>query len=850
MIARILYLVALAGLLSASAATAQIDPNLVGWWNFEEGEGALAMDSSDHGHHGTLMGDPQWAPGYDGLALDLDGQGDYIETGKVPSELGMEGRTPRTVALWVYTRRFNGGGVYEMGGHVSAGDGFCLRTQTNDNGWRLVYGTWEFGFVADSLDEWVHITHANDSYYAEVYVNGEQVMDTRRLLDTPDDLTFRIGICKDLGFDGLVDDVRLYDRVLERHEIARIMGGAASRAWGPYPTYGSHPTRDLAHALRWSAGAGAAQHDIYLGTDWIAVDDATTGTEGIYRGRQLGGATTYRLPEPAPEWNMTYYWRVDEINSEGTVSKGGIWNFTVVDELAGWWKFDEGEGTVASDTSGHDHHGPLIGDPKWAPGYDGLALDFDGLGDCVEIGKLPSEMGLDVNAPWSVALWVSARNFDGGGVFEMSGDGEFDHLSLRTGGLGDEWLLRNGPDMQTFTVDSLNEWVHVVCVREPYWTEVLVNGRQVQTDYTRSDSVDETLFRIGVVDQHYFDGLIDDVRLYGRAVTQDEIVQIMQGDPARAWAPEPGYGSTPTLDETGALRWSAGTEVGEHDVYLGTDRGAVQEATIETEGIYRGRQPLDATSYVPPEAPLEWDTTYYWRIDEVNDHGAVAKGGLWHFTTLDYLIIDDFESYTDYEGSLIYETWIDGWDNGTGSIVGYLIWPEWTLPPVHEGKQAMPFTYDNTVAPWYSEAFRIWEEPQDWTRFGVDTLTLYLTGPGIGSNDPDQLYIALADEMGQLKVVNHPDPLVVQAAAWERWDVPLDEFTAAGVDVTKVTQMFIGVGDRDNPTPAGEGMVHFDDIRLTRSETGTEPDQGAPDDASTHPEGPEMYIDSTRPGGL
>ncbi|UCD52943.1 MAG: hypothetical protein JSW27_09950 [Phycisphaerales bacterium] len=799
-----------------------VDPNLVGWWNFEEGGGAVALDSSGYGHHGTLMGDPQWAPGYDGLALDLDGQGDYIETGKMLSELGIGGDAPRTVALWVYPRSFNGGGLYEMGGHVSAGDGFCLRTQTNDNGWRLVYGTWEFGFVTDSMDEWVHITHANDFHYAEVYVDGEQVLDKWRRLDTPDDLTLRIGICKDLSFDGLIDDVRLYNRVVEQHEIPRIMGGAVSRAWGPYPAYGSYPTVDLAHSLRWSAGTGAAQHDIYLGTDRTAVDNATTGTEDIYQSRQPREATTFRLPEGTVQCGTTYYWRIDEIDGVGVVSKGGIWTFTVAGALTGWWKFDEGAGDVALDSSGHNHHGMLIGDPQWAPGYDALALDFDGLEDSVEIGKLPAEMGIDVNAPWSVALWVFARSFDGGGVFEMSGDGEFDHLSLRTGGLGDEWLVRNGPDMQTFTADSLNEWVHVGCVREPYWTEVTVNGWQVQTDYSRLDSVDETPFRVGVVDDHHFDGLVDDVRLYSRAVTQDEMVQIMQGDPARAWDPQPGYGSALTLDETGTLRWSAGTEAVAHDVYFGTDQAAVRDATSETEGIHRGRQLLEATTYVPPEAPLEWNTTYYWRIDEVGDAGVVTKGPIWRFTTLDYLIIDDFESYDDID-SPIYETWIDGWDNGTGSTVGYLECPFAEILIAHSGRQSMPFSYDNTVSPWYSEAYRVWDEPQDWTRFVVDTLRLYLTGPHVGSNDPGRVYVAAADEAGNLAAVNHPDPLAVGAAVWERWDIPLSEFAAGGVDLTGITQMLVGVGDRDNPTPGGEGMIHFDDFRLTRADAAAEP---------------------------
>jgi hypothetical protein len=89
-------------------------------------------------------------------------------------------------------------------------------------------------------------------------------------------------------------------------------------------------------------------------------------------------------------------------------------------------------------------------------------------------------------------------------------------------------------------------------------------------------------------------------------------------------------------------------------------------------------------------------------------------------------------------------------------------------------------------------------------------------------NDPDSVYVALADENGNLAALDHPDPLAVGASTWQRGDIPLGEFVAAGVDVTRITQMFVGVGDRDNPTPAGEGMLHFDDFHLTRADTAAE----------------------------
>jgi len=85
--------------------------------------------------------------------------------------------------------------------------------------------------------------------------------------------------------------------------------------------------------------------------------------------------------------------------------------------------------------------------------------------------------------------------------------------------------------------------------------------------------------------------------------------------------------------------------------------------------------------------------------------------------------------------------------------------------------------------------------------------------------------VGLADEAGNLKIVKHPNPLVAGAALWERWDIPLSEFVAAGVDVTRIAKMILGFGGRDNPTPGGEGMMHFDDFRLTRSVASPSPDE-------------------------
>jgi len=101
-------------------------------------------------------------------------------------------------------------------------------------------------------------------------------------------------------------------------------------AYNPLPSSGTKGVGQTP-ILRWTAGDMAQQHDVYFGTDKAAVADADTTTPGIYRGRQ--SATSYTPPEEL-EFGRTYYWRVDEYNTDATTTKGKVWTLTVVDFLS------------------------------------------------------------------------------------------------------------------------------------------------------------------------------------------------------------------------------------------------------------------------------------------------------------------------------------------------------------------------------------------------------------------------------------------------------------------------------------------------------------------------------------
>ena len=276
-------------------------------------------------------------------------------------------------------------------------------------------------------------------------------------------------------------------------------------------------------------------------------------------------------------------------------------------------------------------------------------------------------------------------------------------------------------------------------------------------------------------------------------------------------SPEPANGAV-DVTQSPILTWTHGVFADSHQVYFGTDAEAVKNADTSSPE-YKGSSDLDSESYDPGK--LEWDTTYYWRVDEANNANADSPwtGPLWSFTTANFLIIDDFESYNDInEGepgsNRIYLAWVDGFENPAvnGSVVGNLDPPIAEQTIVHSGNQSMPMSYDNAVGK--SEATLTLTSNRDWTVNGVNTLTIWFRGSS--SNAAEQMYVILNGSAG----VDNDNPNATPAAGWNEWNIDLQAFADQGVNLTNVNSITLGLGNRNNPIAGGSGMMYFDDIRL------------------------------------
>jgi hypothetical protein len=275
-------------------------------------------------------------------------------------------------------------------------------------------------------------------------------------------------------------------------------------------------------------------------------------------------------------------------------------------------------------------------------------------------------------------------------------------------------------------------------------------------------------------------------------------------------SPNPANGAV-DVKQTQILTWSPSIFAASHQVYFGFEAEAVKNADTSSPE-YKGTRDLGSESY--DAGNLEWNTTYYWRIDEVNNTNPDSPwtGILWSFTTANFLIVDDFESYNDIDppdpgSNRIFEAWLDGYEIPTnGALVGNDLPPYAEQSIVHSGIQSMPLYYDNSVG--NSEATHTLTYPRDWTENGVNTLTIWFRGNS--DNAAETLYVALNGSA----VVSHDNPNAAQATTWTEWNIDLQAFADQGVNLANVNTIALGLGNRNNPLAGGSGTMYFDDIRL------------------------------------
>jgi hypothetical protein len=316
-------------------------------------------------------------------------------------------------------------------------------------------------------------------------------------------------------------------------------------------------------------------------------------------------------------------------------------------ELVGWWMLDEGTGMTAYDSSGNGFDGTLIDDARWIAGKYGAAVELDGTGDCVEIPPI----GINSDTV-TMSAWIkrNGSQTDYAGVFftrNMPTNDLACGLMMLSGGTSIGYTWNDNTQATWGWVSGLvipdNEWCFVALVVEPTQATVYVNEDYAVNSIAHiAQEFSEPLWlgQCTYSADRFFNGQIDDARIYDQALSEVEVQAVMYGGEGYPFAlgPDPADGSIHP-DTWATLSWKPGDYAASHDIYIGENFDDVNDATRDSD-VFRGNQGLGLEFYIAGFAPYAYPdglvngTTYYWRIDEVNeaDPNSPWKGPVWSFT--------------------------------------------------------------------------------------------------------------------------------------------------------------------------------------------------------------------------
>ncbi|MHC4587237.1 MAG: LamG domain-containing protein, partial [Planctomycetota bacterium] len=523
---KLIYLLSFVFLLGVTTSVTN-GASLWGYYPINEND---LNDHSGNNHHGIAV---------DGAVTVFDSERGWVVSFKdqpsQPSRINCGTDDPSadgqlSVSVWIKWDGMNGNWQGMAGKSFQYGQRRWILQLRDSDGFIQWGGSDSDGLdiwsdVAPKIGEWQHVAGTCDESYAKVYINGEIVGEGESGFtpDTAVEANVTLGFGEDRddydeSFNGLMDEIYIYSRILSDNQILDLFHGIApsfNRADNPQPASGSLHF-DVWANLSWSPGDTAVSHDVYFGDNF---DDVNDGIESTFQGNQnmpfiIVGFPGFAFPDGLIP-GMTYYWRIDEIEANGTTKhKGIVWNFTVP--------------------------------PKTA--YD--PVPTDGTKSVVP----------DVELSWTAGYGAKLHTV-------YFGD-NFDDVNNATEGVS-QGVTKYSPGTL----------------------------KMAKTYYWRIDEFDVAETHKGAVWSFTTEGAVG--------------------------TPDPAN-SAEDVTQTPTLTWVPGVFADTHEVYFGADADSLE---------LKGSGNLGSESYEAGQ--LEWNTTYYWRIDEANNTNADSPwtGPLWSFTT-------------------------------------------------------------------------------------------------------------------------------------------------------------------------------------------------------------------------
>jgi len=721
------------------------DPDLVGWWKFDEGEGAIAVDWSGHSNHGTLQGATQWTTGYHDNAVYLSGQlpgqrgtNDYVglPTGLVDSKTGSIGAWIKTTEIWTCmifygtddpnTTNDGFGPANEL--HLNMNDqyspyyanagviGFSITGSPNvqltgsavdDDTWHHVAATWDkVANVVNLYLDSVLIASAD-------YTGNDFNLSGRIRLGRPNaDVRY---------YSGSLDDVRLYNRALSAAQIRKLI--ALPQAWRPIPADNATDVRRTLAALTWEPGRHVADvggHKVYFSSDFSDVNDRTIAPVIL-------SDPCYPISAPL-DLGETYYWRVDEVNGVD-MWPGDLWRFTVGDYI------------TVDDFEDYTDFSPDRIFDTW--------VDYYTNNSGATVGYLQPAAGehfvettIVHGGTQSMPLFYdNDGTVNEGTTYEKTGTYYYSEAE-RTFDTPQDWTQE--------AVAALTIWFHGI--RDSVGGVTYDSATSTYTMTASGEDIGNIIDPRWTTYHDEFHFAYKQLSGEGSIIAKIESLNntdplakagVMIRETLEADSPYAMVALTPT---EGVVFQSRGEKGGLTIISQQVDVNAPHWVRISRQqNTFTGDHSDDGVNWVGVQGEHPSSATIYMSANSYIGLVLTAH----HPVAIASAVFSNV---------------------GTGG--------SGTVSP------AGPFTQSQDI--------------------------------GILSNDPGRLYVIVEDNTGSFKLVEHPDPNGTQLDSWQEWNIDMQDFSDAGVNLAAVQKMSIGVGDKAATSPAGSGTVYFDDIRLYR----------------------------------
>jgi hypothetical protein len=494
--------------LLASVAASAADPNLVGWWKFDDGNGTIAHDSAGS-NDGNLINGPTWTTGLIGGGLKFDGVNDYVE---VPYN---DSLAPGHITLSAWAQPDIVRGMMLIGKsnfYDATSEQYALAINTDGGpmssikrnslcaagqGWYEVHST-----HLATVGQWCLITSTWDGNVFKIYINGELNSSNSSvpagLIDFCPGGTLRFGIWWSKGlspFKGVMDDIRIYNRALSAEEIQQLYEESLPELTGLKITGPNEVAEESIASYKAIAQYDdGSTKDVTALAEWRAEPNSVAV---IYAGQLATGQALY--PKCKIKISAEYTEDQIDVNAQKQVSILAI-----------------------------------------CP--QGSALQFDGINDYVDVQDSAS-LRFTQNDSFSICLWVNPAS-SGYFLSKMRGQAQRNVFGYQT-----SW--NNGSNNFSFVIDQsgimntivstpngsapAGNWYNVAYIYDKKNMKIFLNGQLSATGVfagnTGTTSPDNNL-TLGVRSHDamlelFFKGELDDAHIYNRVLSTEEIQAIM-----------------------------------------------------------------------------------------------------------------------------------------------------------------------------------------------------------------------------------------------------------------------------------------------------------------------------------